>query len=133
MVENREAVLKLLRHELKFLDSGGYQHCPHAPWRAAYLFEESPICPNYSDRARPHRCQDCWLMEFVPPDLRDEQIPCRFVPLTHCGTTVDSLYRYGTIAETEQILRGWLHERIREVETELADISGVNSGGEAVQ
>lgn len=62
-------------------------------------------------------------MEFVSPDLRDEQIPCRFVQLTPDGVSVDSLYRYGTPVETEQVLRRWLRERIRELESELSEAS----------
>jgi hypothetical protein len=60
------------------------------------------------------------LLEFVAPELRDEQVPCRFVQLTPEGVTVDSLYRYGTPAETEHALRVWLQQRIREIEDELA-------------
>ena len=58
-------------------------------------------------------------MEFVPPALRDEQVPCRFVDLGG-GVTVDSLYRCGTPAETEEILTKWLQARIREIEFELS-------------
>jgi hypothetical protein len=57
-------------------------------------------------------------MEFVAPDLRVEQVPCRFVELAASGVTVDSLYRCGTLAESEQALRQWLHQRIRELETQ---------------
>jgi hypothetical protein len=60
-------------------------------------------------------------MQFVTPDLRDEQVPCRFVPLTPDGITIDSLYRYGSMAETEEVLSHWLRERIREIEEELAE------------
>ncbi|HEX7894196.1 MAG TPA: hypothetical protein VF447_08400 [Terriglobales bacterium] len=118
---NRHTILDLLKAELKFLDTGGYRRCSRSPWRAAYVFEESPSCPNYSDPSRPHRCTDCWLTAFVPADLQSEQIPCRFVQLTPDGVSVDSLYRYGTPVETEQVLRRWLHERIRELESELSD------------
>lgn len=55
-------------------------------------------------------------MEFVEPELRTEQVPCRFVQLAANGVTVDSLYRCGTLAESEEALRNWLHERIRELE-----------------
>ena len=115
MTPSRHTILELLKAELKFVETGGYRRCSRSPWRAAYVFEESPSCPNYSDPSRPHRCADCWLMEFVYPDLRDEQIPCRFVQLTPDGVSVDSLYRYGTPVETEQVLRRWLSERIREL------------------
>jgi hypothetical protein len=61
-------------------------------------------------------------MRFVAPDLREEQIPCRFIELTGNGITVDSLYRCGTAAESEEALRTWLHQRIHELESELSDV-----------
>jgi len=60
-------------------------------------------------------------MQFVPPDLHTEQVPCRFVHLTTDGITVDSLYRFGSGAETEETLRTWLLRRIQEIEGELSD------------
>jgi hypothetical protein len=120
---NRQNVLQLLKAELEFVESGGYRGSERSPWRPPYVFEESPSCPNYSDRSRSHRCADCWLMQFVAPDLRDEQVPCRFVQLTPEGITIDSLYRYGSTAETEESLSRWLRERIREVDAELAEAS----------
>ena len=116
MNKGRARVLELLKGELTFLDSGGYRRSARCPWRAAYIFEESPSCPNSSDRARPHRCGDCWLMEYVAPKFRTEQVPCRFVELAANGVTVDSLYRCGTLAESEEALRKWLKARIRELE-----------------
>jgi hypothetical protein len=104
------------------VDQGGYRRSERTPWRSPYIFEESPTCPNYGDRARPHRCADCWLMNFVNPDLRDEQVPCRFVQLTPDGATVDSLYRYATPEEAEDVLRKWLQERIHELEREMAEV-----------
>jgi hypothetical protein len=121
VARSRQDVLDLLRVELEFVESGGYQRSARSPWRPPYVFEESPSCPNFSDRARPHRCADCWLMEFVPPESRDEQVPCRFVQLTADGITIDSLYRYGTPGETEKVLGAWLRGRIREMEEQIAN------------
>ena len=121
MQTQRKHVLELLKRELEFLNSGGYKRCARSPWRTAYIFEESPSCPNFSDRARPHLCENCWLMEFVVPELRSEQVPCRFVQLAASGVTVDSLYRCGTAAESEETLRHWLRERIREIEEQIRD------------
>jgi hypothetical protein len=118
MESNRQTVLKLLKSELEFVKSGGYRRSPRSPWRAPYVFEESPICPNFNDRTRQHQCQRCWLMEFVPADFHHEQIPCRFVQLGN-GLTVDSLYRCGTPTEMEEVLTGWLERRIHEIEFEL--------------
>lgn len=122
-MNRRQILLDRLRAELQFLDSGGYRRSLRSPWRSAYVFEESPSCPNFSDRSRPHRCTDCWLMDYVSPESKDEQVPCRFVQLTPEGVTVDSLYRYGTSVETEGILRKWLMERIHELENELSEVA----------
>jgi hypothetical protein len=62
-------------------------------------------------------------MQFVAPDLREEQVPCRFVQLTPEGVTIDSLYRYGSTAETEDLLSDWLQQRIREIEAQLGEDS----------
>jgi hypothetical protein len=35
-------------------------------------------------------------MEFVPPQFLGETAPCRFVPLTDTGESVDYFYRSGT-------------------------------------
>jgi hypothetical protein len=121
MIPSRRETLKLLKAELKFVESGGYGRSSRTPWRAPYIFEDSPSCPNFSDAARPHLCEECWLIEFVPLDLRGEQVPCRFVQLMANGVTADSLYRHGTAAETEEALRRWLHERIHELESELSE------------
>ena len=122
MESNRQTVLQLLKGELEFLDRGGYKHNPRSPWRAPYIFEDSPSCPNASDRARPHLCEECWLMQFVAPELHEEQVPCRFVDLTGNGVTVDSLYRCGTPAESEEALRNWLQRRIHELESQLSEV-----------
>ena len=118
-----QKLLNRLQAELKFLDSQGYLRSARSPWRSAYIFEESPSCPNYGDSSRPHDCKDCWLMQFVSLDLQEEQIPCRFVQLTSDGVTVDSLYRCGSSAETEEALRKWLEERIHQLEQELSESS----------
>jgi len=122
MTPNRTAVLKLLKAELQFVEEGGYRRSTRLPWRSPYIFEESPSCPNYRDRTRQHPCADCWLLAYVQPDLRDEQIPCRFVQLTSAGETVDSLYRYATREEAEATLRKWLEERIRELESGISEV-----------
>ena len=125
MNEDRGTILEQLKKELAFLDSGGYKHSPRSSWRTAYIFEESPSCPNHSDRARPHLCENCWLMEFVVPELRNEQVPCRFVQLAANGVTVDSLYRCGTVDESEEALRNWLQQHIRLVEEQMREANSL--------
>ena len=115
--ENRD-ILEILRFELKFLEDGGYGRSPHAPWRAPYIFEDSPTCLNFNDSARPHPCSECLLTQLVPPELREQDVPCRFIPLNDKGQTVDSLYRTGTQIEIEEALRDWLRGEISRIEAE---------------
>lgn len=113
---SQQKLLELLKRELEFLNTGGYARCAHSPWRPPFIFEDSPSCANSSDKARPNRCEDCWLLQFVARDFRNEQVPCRFVELTSNGVTVDTLYRYATRSEMQEEVRRWLKERIEEIE-----------------
>ena len=82
MAQDNRDILDVLRFELSFLQDGGYGRSPHAPWRAPAVFEDSPICPNFCDPARPHPCESCLLEQFVPEGRRTEAVPCRFIQLT---------------------------------------------------
>jgi len=118
MVQDNRDVLEVLEFELRFLEDGGYGRSPHAPWRAPAVFEDSPICPNFCDPARPHPCESCLLEQFVPAGQRTETIPCRFIPLTQDGQTVDDLYRTASQAEMEAALAHWLRDQILKIKQE---------------
>jgi hypothetical protein len=105
-------ILKMFQFELGFLEDGGYGRSPRTPWRASCVFEDSPTCPNFDDVAQPHLCTDCSLMEFVPPQFRGESAPCRFIPLTQAGETVNHFYRSDTQMELEGALACWLRKQI---------------------
>jgi hypothetical protein len=51
-------------------------------------------------------------MEFVPPQFRGETAPCRFIPLTEAGESVDYFYRTGTQMELEEALACWLRKQM---------------------
>jgi hypothetical protein len=121
VLPNHQTMLRTLQAELNFLERGGYRPSSRSSWRSLYIFEESPSCPNFGNPARPFQCQHCWLLRFIPPDLHQEQVPCRFVQLSPDGTTVDALYRYGTPTETENALRKWLWQRIQDLNAELSE------------
>jgi len=71
-----------LRHELNFLDRGGYR--VHTSWRPPLFFQDSPICTKQSDHSCPNTCA---LVSFVPTEYRDEAVPCRHIPLNAAGET----------------------------------------------
>jgi hypothetical protein len=118
MAEDKRDILDVLRFELSFLQDGGYGRSPQTPWRAPAIFEDSPICPNFCDPARPHPCDECLLAQFVPEGQRTESIPCRFIPLNSDGQTVEDLYRTGSQVEMEQALASWLRSQIERIENE---------------
>ena len=118
MAQDNRDILDVLRFELSFLQDGGYGRSPQAPWRAPAIFEDSPICPNFCDPARPHPCESCLLEQFVPQGQRSEAVPCRFIQLTEQGQTVDDLYRTGSQLEMEEALARWLRAQIEKIERE---------------
>ena len=112
-------VLDLLRFELKFLEDGGYGRSPRTPRKPTLVFEDSPTCLNFGDIARPTPCGECFLMRFVPKESQQEAVPCRFIPLTEKGETVDHFYRCGTQIGLEEALSTWLREQIWNLENQL--------------
>jgi len=120
MAQDDRDILEILKFELSFLGDGGYGRSPQAPWRAPAIFEDSPICPNFCDPARPHPCESCLLEQFVPEGQQKESIPCRFIRLTEEGLTVEDLYRTGSQAEMEEALAKWLRTQIQRIERERA-------------
>jgi len=116
MHRDEREVLQTLRNELEFLSRGGYRRSHDASWRPAFIFEDSPICPNRENGSNPLRCGECPLMQFVPPERRQGRLPCRTIPLNSSGETLDSLYRSADPQETEQAVRDWLNSTIRQLE-----------------
>ena len=115
MLDKRD-ILQVLRAELAFVDSGGYRKTQRFPWRPNFVFEDSPTCFNFHDPDNPQPCSECLLMEFVPQDRRETRFPCRHIPLTSRGETVNSFYEWGTEDELETALRAWLLRIIAVVE-----------------
>jgi hypothetical protein len=114
--DNRD-ILEVLKFELSFLEQGGYGRLPREAWRSRLIFEDSPTCMNFNTRDR-GPCMDCTLMQFVPSDAREEQVPCEHIPLTTRGDTIESLYRTGTQQEIEDALGKWLRANIKRIEAE---------------
>lgn len=120
MADDERDVLEVLKFELKFIEDGGYGRSPRTPWRPPLVFEDSLSCLNFNDPAHPHPCNECLLMEFVPQDRQSETVPCRHIPITEKGETVDNLYNYGTQQELEERLSGWLRSEISRIEAQRA-------------
>ncbi len=122
MQKDERDLLEVLKFELQFLEDGGYGRSPRTPWRPQYIFEDSLTCMNYDSKENPGPCGDCVLMQLVPPERRSEKIPCRHIPFSTSGETLDSLYRYSNQQETEETVGAWLRATIQRLEEELPSI-----------
>jgi len=123
-------LLAALKAELDFLNRGGYRT---TSWRPNFIFEDSPSCLNYQDPMRSKPCSDCVLMQLVPPDKREERIPCRFIPLNALGTTVESLYQTATQDELEAEIRNWLKTAIEGLEKRPTNASQLEQAPEELK
>ena len=115
MTTDQRNLLDVLRRELEFLEKGGYRK---PSWRPRFIFEDSPTCLNFGDPHRSTPCSECVLMQFVPPDRREEKVPCRHIRVNGSGRTIDNLYRTGTQEEIEAAVKSWLKETIQRLERE---------------
>jgi hypothetical protein len=121
MTKDKRDLLEVLKAELEFLEKGGYRHTARAPWRPQFMFQDSPTCLNFDPAQQPRLCSECLLMQFVPEDLRSNKIPCRHIPLSDHGETIDSFYRIGTQEELEVAVAQWLKTTIARLEREKAE------------
>lgn len=120
-----QKLLKVLKVELAFLDEGGYRARPRYPWRASFVFQDSPTCLNFKNFEEQRPCTGCPLIDLVPEERREAPFPCRHILLTPRGETVNSFYQWGTEEELETALRAWLGRSIREMEArEKAEARG---------
>lgn len=128
MTKDKRDLVDVLKTELQFLEKGGYRHTARAGWRPHFIFQDSPTCLNF-DPTQPSRpCTECILMELLPGDRRDKKIPCRSIPLSENGETIDSFYRAGTQEELETAVAQWLKNTITRLEREK--IEGLREPGD---
>src|SRR5918912_3009779 len=120
MPKDDRDLLELFKEELDFLEQGGYGRSVRTPWKPTSTFQDSLTCINYGYPYRAHPCDECHLIDFVPPDKRDETIPCHHIPLDRTGETVETLEMEDNQQKLEATLKEWLRAKIREMEDERA-------------
>ena len=121
MKNDKRDLLIVLKKELEFLEKGGYHHTKRTAWRAQYVFQDSPTCLNFDPTQQPRPCSECILMQLVPKEMRQKKVPCRYIPLSNSGETVDSFYRSGTEEELELALGQWLRATIQRLEKQTIE------------
>ncbi len=115
IASNKLELVQMLKDELAFVEQGGYGRSVWTPWKPTHIFRDSPSCLNFNDEQRPHPCTECALMDFVPPEHREEDMPCHFIPLDAAGRTVAG-FGNRTQQELEEQVAEWLRATIRRLE-----------------
>ena len=121
MAGHTKDLLIALKAELAFIEKGGYRHTARAAWRPYFMFQDSPICLHFDPLTNPKPCSECVLMRFVPENVRNHKIPCRYIPLNEREETVDLFYRCGTQDELEAAVKDWLKTAIARLEREQTE------------
>jgi|GEM_PF-167739 len=128
MARDDRDVLEVLKAELDFVEKGGYGRSVRTPWKPTEVFRDSPACINFDDPKLTRPCEDCLLMEFVPPEKRGEQLPCHRIPLNERGETVESLAAQQKQAELEEAVTVWLRTAISRIEEARATVHPTEGG-----
>lgn len=108
--------LEVLKSELEFLEKGGYGRSVRTPWQPTSIFQDSPSCINLGDLERTHPCSECLLIDFVPAEDRNEDVPCHHIPLNTKGETIDEIEWKEDQARLEETLKTWLRSKIAQLE-----------------
>ena len=111
--------IEVLKAELDFIEKGGYGRSVRTPRQPTSIFQDSLSCLNFADSRRTHPCDECLLIDFVPPENRKEDVPCHHIPLSAGGVTVSAL-EWKDQSDTEAALKNWLRQKIQQLETRLA-------------
>ena len=120
MAKDERDVLELLKEELDFIEKGGYGRSVRTPWQPKSAFQDSLTCINYGYPYRAHPCNECHLLDFVPPQERSTDVPCHHIPLNELGLTIEDLEAEDNQPKLEATVKQWLKTRIAEIEQERA-------------
>jgi hypothetical protein len=123
MAKDDRDLLEVLKFELKFLEAGGYGRSVRTPWLPTSVFQDSLSCLNFGDPHRSQPCEECILMSMVPPDRRNEQVPCHHIPLSDAGETIYFLERWENQSGLEEAVKKWLRATIKKLEDQRASKS----------
>jgi hypothetical protein len=121
-MSDRADLIRLLEAELDVIEGGGYGRSVHDPHTPKPMFQHSLACINHWEvPGHEQGChQDCVLMDFVPNQHKDTELPCHHIPLNLAGETVKSLEEQDTEEAMQQAVAHWLRATIERLKKEQA-------------
>ncbi len=121
MASKMEEVLEILKLQRNILKNGGYGRSVRTPWKEERLLRDSITCLHAGEILKSEPCDECVLWELVPPEHRNEEYPCHFIPLNERGDTIHSLEEAGDRDKAESALLEWLNSTIKRLEQRQAE------------
>lgn len=115
---NKKDIIDALKVEMSILEGGGYGRSVRTPRQETRLFRDSVTCLNVGETEKHQPCSECFLIEHVPETYREQEIPCRHIPLNAQGETIESLDTKGSREDAEQALLEWIRATIKRLEQE---------------
>jgi hypothetical protein len=120
VVKDDRDILELLKDELGFIEKGGYGRSVRTPWKPTSTFQDSLTCINFGDPSHSRPCNECHLIDFVAPELRDTPVPCHQIPLNEAGESIEDLELQDNQLKMESTVKNWLRAQIERIEKERA-------------
>ncbi len=118
---DKKEMIEALKLEIEVIERGGYHPSVHDPHRQPRTFRDSVTCLNVGLEAKERPCSECFLIEFVPPELRGSGGDiCHKIPLNERGDTVESLQLQGDPEKLQATVLGWLKRTVAQLESQLA-------------
>jgi len=117
---NKRDMIEQLKLEISIIRDGGYNPSVRRPRQQLRTFRDSITCLNVGLERKEFPCDQCFLIQFVPPEHRDKVEPCHLIPLNERGQTIASLQNQADRDKLEAALLTWLHATISSLEKEIA-------------
>lgn len=118
----RKEIIEALKLEIQIIERGGYGSSVRTPRKDPTYIRDSITCLNYALEEKQYPCEQCFLIEFVPPELRNTEEPCHHIPLNEKGDTIVSLA--GKRDRLEKALLDWLRTTVDRLEQEEREETG---------
>ena len=118
---DKREMIEALKLEIEVIERGGYHPSVHEPHRVSHTFRDSVTCLNVGLEEKERPCSECFLIEFVPPALRESGgVVCHKIPLNDRGDTIESLECDGNPDKLQATVLNWLKRTVARLEAEVA-------------
>lgn len=120
MAFDKKEMIEQLKLEIEVIEKGGYYPSVREPRKDPRIFRDSVSCLNLGLEEKVHPCSECFLIDFVPAERRNQEDPCHHILLNDRGDTVASLEKKGNRGQLQAAVLAWLKQTVARLEAEAA-------------